>query len=75
MKKQILILAGTYKQFLDYVESRRLTDIKHGETYYHYGDLPNQLLGRRFDDMVITGTFWNRGDACELERLGKRTLY
>ena len=71
----ICVLAGTYKQFLDFVEQERIDKPqKHEKTNYVYADLPNQLLGKRFDDVVVVGTFWEKHDAGELARLAKSRL-
>jgi hypothetical protein len=73
--KYICVLAGTYKQFLDFVESERIDKPeKYKDAHYHYADLPNQLLGKRFDDVTVVGTFWEKGDAGELARLAKSRL-
>ncbi len=68
--KYICVLAGTYKQFLDFVEQERIDKPeKHKNAHYHYADLPNQLLGKCFDEVVVVGTFWEKSDAGELYRL------
>lgn len=71
----ICVLAGTYKQFLDFVESERLDKpTKHENSNYFFADLPNQLLSKRFEDVVVVGTFWEKPDASELARLAKSRL-
>lgn len=73
--KYICVLAGTYKQFLDFVEQERIDKPeKHKDTNYFYINLPHQLLGRRFDDVVVVGTFWEQSNAGELVRLAKSRL-
>ena len=73
--KYICVLAGTYKQFLDFVESERIDKPeKHKNANYVYADSPHQLLGRRFDDVTVVGTFWEKGNAGELARLAKSRL-
>ena len=73
--KYICVLAGTYKQFLDFVESERIDKPeKHKDANYHYADLPNQLLGKCFNDVVVCGTFWKKSDAKELARLAKSRI-
>ena len=71
--KHKLILAGTYEEFLEYIGGERLNDIAQGETHYFYGGSYYQLLKLKgqFDETKIIGTFWDRADAKELERLGK----
>ena len=73
--KYICVLAGTYEQFLDFVETERVDKPeKHKDAKYHYADLPNQLLGMRFDDVTVVGTFWEKSNAGELARLAKSRL-
>ncbi len=68
-------MAGTYKQFIDFVEQERIDKPKkHANAHYHYADLPNQLLGKKFDDVVVVGTFWEKPNASELSRLAKTRL-
>ena len=71
----ICVLAGTYNQYVNFVESERLDKPeKYKESTYVYAELPNQLLGKRFDDVTVVGTFWDKPDANELARLAKSRL-
>lgn len=67
--KVIFILAGSYKQFQEYVRPRQ----EEGITFV-YADFPDRIAGYRPDQYSVIGTFWDRGDANKMFELVKSKI-
>ena len=55
-KKPIAVLAGTQDQFQQYKREHPGKDLR-------YCDGFQRIVGMRFSEAVVVGTFWNRPDA------------
>lgn len=61
---KIIVLAGSRKQFEDYLNKNSLTDSE-----AVYGCEPQRLFGIRASKVEVVGTFWERNDAARLKEL------
>ena len=62
--KQIIVLAGNREQFENYLAENGLTD---SEAVYGY--FPDSIMGVDASEVVKVGTWYERKDAYDLERL------
>lgn len=54
----VVVLAGNHEQFHFMEKDDRKT--------YYYVDRPEKLYSLRYDEVVTTGTFWDRPDSNDL---------
>jgi hypothetical protein len=67
-KKRIAILAGSHSQFMDYSWAS-----KDNEEFV-YVDSPHRAFGTNFDGYQVIGSFYDKKDAFELERIVKSRI-
>lgn len=75
---KILVLAGNRQQFEEYVYTHfpPLNTLPYGSDPYEafvYGDSRKCMLGIDFDEVITTGTFWERQDASDLYNYAQST--
>lgn len=69
--KRIIVLAGSLEQFERYMRSKSLTDNREA---YIYTSRPHNIYSVEAKRVDIIGTFWERDDAIELEKLAKSRI-
>lgn len=62
--KTIAVLAGSMEE---YMMHKDIFLAPEGEKMV-YAVTPNKILGHRFDELRVVGTFWDRKDAGEIMR-------
>jgi hypothetical protein len=65
-----LVLAGNHKQYKDYLLRNGLD-----EANAKYAFSATELHALRIEEILVTGTFWDREDATELYDLAKTRLF
>lgn len=68
MNPVTIVLAGNFKEFLHFFQKNR------GKSVYKYGGRERDMLGVEVVAIEIVGTFWERKDAAELERIARERL-
>ena len=78
--KHIAILAGNLQQFHEYMRNSIKSDDVRGsiafkeDNAYIFARSLHNILGYKFDSMEIIGTFYDRYDARDIERIIKSNL-
>ena len=73
LNKKIVILAGNYREFINFLSEKERLDIN-GCKKYIYCDHPAKVYGIKIADIEIIGTFWERKDAGKLYESAKCRL-
>ena len=60
VKKSVIVLAGNYRQYLDYVRAHGAVSAR--DRGFAYGER-DKMCGIEASEVVVTGTFWERADA------------
>lgn len=68
-EKKIIVLAGNYTQYMEYVQSTKIPASK-----FVYADNPSKLMGYEAEEVIETGTFSRRLDAVELRMLANSRI-
>ena len=68
---KIAVLAGSYKEYKDFLFDSNLTRNNDVETFI-YVESMNKSYGFRFNGLILYGTWYTRKDAIELK---ERILY
>lgn len=66
MKRTVIILAGNFKEFQNYIDSRN-----QDENRFIYASDQHSIAGLRADRIYIIGSFWDRKDADSLYEYAK----
>lgn len=63
MEQAMIILAGNYREFQNYIESHKVP-LRGYRTIY--GETAEKMAGIRVNEFITIGTFWDKKDAKSL---------